>query len=114
MDAELSKRDASNILSQMGSKELSIKEASLHQSGVTSKVELKSQLKDPFFIADNDFGFTELKLSKEQMEGLAYKLGKRLVTNEKFLDDLADALEGVDIENELSDTEMEESEFIHG
>lgn len=80
----------------------------------TSKRDLKSQLRDPFHIGDNESGYSELKLSKEQMESLAYKLGKRLVTNEKFLDDLADALDGIDIKQDLSDTEKEESEFIHG
>ena len=38
-----------------------------------------------------------MKLSKKQMAKLAHRIGKRLLVEEQFLDDLADALDGEDL-----------------
>jgi len=50
-----------------------------------------------------------MKLSKKQMLKLSHRIGKRLLVEEKFLDDLADALDGEDLNGELSETDSDES-----
>jgi hypothetical protein len=50
-----------------------------------------------------------LALPKE-LKKIAHKLGKRLVTDDSFLDLLTDALDGHDVEEDLSDSEDDENE----
>lgn len=42
------------------------------------------------------------------MKRFAHRIGKRLLVDEVFLDDLADALDGIDLSGELSETQEEE------
>lgn len=42
------------------------------------------------------------------MVKFAHRIGKRLLVDETFLDDLADALDGIDVADELSESEDEE------
>ena len=49
-------------------------------------------------------------MSKKQMVKFAHRIGKRLLVDDTFLDDLADAMDGVDLNGELSETEDDDDE----
>lgn len=59
------------------------------------------------YVTPVDDGVIDMRLNKEQMAKLAHRVGKRLLTDDTFLDDLADALDGIDLQDELSVTDDE-------
>lgn len=50
----------------------------------------------------------DLKFTREQTKRLAKRIGRCFLKDDTFLDDLADALDGIDFEDELSETESDE------
>jgi hypothetical protein len=64
--------------------------------------------------ADMGSGPNVMALSKKEMVKLAHRLGKRLLVDESFLDDLADALDGADLSGELSVTDSDDESEDEG
>ena len=50
----------------------------------------------------------DLKFTRQQTLRLAHRIGRHFLRDEGFLDDLADALDGIDLTDELSVTESDE------
>jgi hypothetical protein len=50
----------------------------------------------------------DLKFTRQQTVRLAHRIGRHFLRDEGFLDDLADALDGIDLTDELSVTESDE------
>ena len=57
--------------------------------------------------ADEPRGSDVSRLSRKMVSKLARRIGKRLLTSDEWLDDLADALDGIDLADELSVTDKE-------